>query len=420
MSRSDGGGCLKISIVCNDTRGGVQPYVALAEGLRKIGVNVSAVAPGHLANMFSDRAFEVQHLSGTKEDVREVGKRVAEAGALGSMKIVLSELSSRIETWTAEVLAGCREADAITGGIGGMVIGKSVAEKLNKPFIETHLQPIFAPSSIYPPVLLSALPLRSGSGVLRCVHALSDFALNAPFQIAMIRSRRKILGLGARFATPSVLPVLYGVSPLVVPIADQPRNSRIATGYWFLDCNDWRPPADLESFLADGDVVSVGFGSMTSKDSPGLTDLVCSAVRKVGIRAVVLGGSGALLTNRQTEDVYFLDEAPHDWLFSRVSACVHHGGAGTTAAGFRSGRPCVVVPFGMDQPFWGTRVMALGTGPKPISANQLTVDNLARALHQALTDESMKRSARVIAQGIGSEDGVATASRELLRIVQAY
>ncbi|MBY0551406.1 MAG: glycosyltransferase [Candidatus Obscuribacterales bacterium] len=411
---------MKIAIVCNDTRGGVQPYVALAEGLRERGITVKAVAPGHLASLFSDRSFDVQSLSGSKEDVQEVSNRVAEAGTLGGVKIVLSELSSRIETWTAEVLAACEGTDAITGGIGGMFIGKSVAEKLNKPFIETHLQPIFAPSSSYPPVLLSALPLWLGTGVLRACHALSDFVLSTPFESAMKGARRKVLGLESRSAQPSALPVLYAVSPLVVPLAEETRNLRMSTGYWFLNCNDWQPPAGLESFLAGGDVVSVGFGSMTCKDAPELTSIVGAAVRKLGVRAVVLGGSGALTANLQTDDVYFLDEAPHDWLFSRVSACVHHGGAGTTAAGFRSGRPCLVVPFGMDQPFWGTRVMALGTGPKPIPRKRLTPDNLAQALHLALTDDSMKNAAQRVAQGIGSEDGAAVACRELVRIVHNW
>ena len=45
-----------------------------------------------------------------------------------------------------------------------------------------------------------------------------------------------------------------------------------------------------------------------------------------------------------------------------VSAVVHHGGAGTTAAGLCAGIPTIVSPFLADQPYWGERVYALGVG----------------------------------------------------------
>jgi len=51
--------------------------------------------------------------------------------------------------------------------------------------------------------------------------------------------------------------------------------------------------------------------------------------------------------------------APHDELFKHVSAVVHHGGAGTTAAGLRAGLPTLICPLAVDQPFWGRRVHAI-------------------------------------------------------------
>ena len=48
---------------------------------------------------------------------------------------------------------------------------------------------------------------------------------------------------------------------------------------------------------------------------------------------------------RVPASVLLIGSAPHDKLFPMCSAVVHHGGAGTTAAGLRAGKPTVIVPF---------------------------------------------------------------------------
>ena len=115
-------------------------------------------------------------------------------------------------------------------------------------------------------------------------------------------------------------------------------------------------------------------------------------------------------------NVFVLDAAPHSWLFSRMSAVVHHGGAGTTAEGLRAGVPTVIVPFIVDQLFWGKRVRDLGAGPEPILAKELTVDKLADAIHTATTDALMKKQAEEIGKAIRAEDGLGNA----VKIVRDY
>jgi UDP:flavonoid glycosyltransferase YjiC (YdhE family) len=87
-----------------------------------------------------------------------------------------------------------------------------------------------------------------------------------------------------------------------------------------------------------------------------------------------------------------LGNVPHDWLFQHVACVVHHGGAGTTAAGIATGRPTVVVPFFGDQPFWGAMVARAGAGPAPIPYKQLTAEKLAAALTEALKPETLTRA----------------------------
>jgi UDP:flavonoid glycosyltransferase YjiC (YdhE family) len=90
--------------------------------------------------------------------------------------------------------------------------------------------------------------------------------------------------------------------------------------------------------------------------------------------------------------VHMIGNCPHDWLFQRVSCVVHHGGAGTTAAGINSGKPTIVVPFFGDQPFWGAMISRAGAGPDPIPFEKLTAENLAAAIKKALLPETQEKA----------------------------
>jgi UDP:flavonoid glycosyltransferase YjiC (YdhE family) len=192
--------------------------------------------------------------------------------------------------------------------------------------------------------------------------------------------------------------------------ADWDASSHV-TGYWFLPRQpDWQPPAELLAFLERGPApVYVGFGSMPSQDAERKTRLVLDAVAQSGQRAILATGWGGLAQASAPPGVFVLDSAPHDWLFERCAAVVHHGGAGTTAAGLRAGKPSVICPFFGDQPFWGRRVHALGAGPQPIPQKKLTAAALAGAMRAAATDPGMAGRAAALGEGIRQEDGVARA-----------
>jgi sterol 3beta-glucosyltransferase len=207
------------------------------------------------------------------------------------------------------------------------------------------------------------------------------------------------------------IPVLHGFSRHVVPEPPDWPEGVVATGYWFLDRPaDWTPPAALEEFLAAGDPpVYVGFGSMAGRDPRRVTGLVIEALRRAGLRGVLATGWGGLTPGELPPTLFQLDQAPHDWLFPRVAAVVHHGGAGTTAAGLRAGRPTVICPFFGDQPFWGRRVHELGAGAAPIPQKRLTADGLAAALRYVTRGPEVARAAGALAEKIRGEPGVANA-----------
>ena len=104
-----------------------------------------------------------------------------------------------------------------------------------------------------------------------------------------------------------------------------------------------------------------------------------------------------------------IDSVPHDWLFPQMAAVVHHGGMGTTAAGFRAGVPTIGVPFFGDQYYWTRRAYELGIGTKPIARGRLSAENLAQAIQKATTDSWMRDDAAHIGKRIRAENGVANA-----------
>jgi sterol 3beta-glucosyltransferase len=108
------------------------------------------------------------------------------------------------------------------------------------------------------------------------------------------------------------------------------------------------------------------------------------------------------------DTVFIVDSISHSWLFPRVAAVVHHGGAGTTAAGLRAGVPTIVIPFFGDQPFWGRLVAELGVGTDTIPRRQPTAKRLAEAIHRAVNDRSMRQNATDLGAKIQAEDGIAT------------
>ena len=214
------------------------------------------------------------------------------------------------------------------------------------------------------------------------------------------------------------VPYTYLWSPSLVP---KPRDWGLEidiTGFVFLDlASSFKPPESLVKFLDDGDPpVYIGFGSIVVDNADKFTKLIFEAVKKAGVRALVSKGWGKLGDEDYTpENVYMLENTPHDWLFPRVSAVVHHGGAGSTAIGLKCGKPTLIVPFFGDQPFWGAMVAKSGAGAEPIPYKKLTSDKLAAGIKCLLTPE-VQRNAEKIAKNIADEgDGALNAVKSFHR-----
>jgi UDP:flavonoid glycosyltransferase YjiC (YdhE family) len=419
---------VRITILTTGSRGDVQPYVALALGLKRAGHVVRLPAHETFRELIAGHGFDFYPLEG--ENPQDFIRRPAIQAALSSgdhlrlFAIVLREAGPLFEGIFDDFWHNCQDTDVVisTTAFFGAYDG---AQKLGLPCIHTLLNPMY-PTAAFPNPFLAILSGFGRAGN-RLTHFLLDQVWWQTFRVTLNRWRKRRLGLPPhpffgpyhRMRRVDRLPTLFGFSPAVIPPPpDWPPWNHV-TGYWFLPPPEgWQPPPALLRFLQDGPPpVYIGFGSMSDESPERLAQVAVQALDRCDQRGVLLSGWGGLDTTNLPGTVFALRSIPHAWLFPRMAAVVHHGGAGTTAASLRAGVPTIVVPFVGDQVFWGRRVHDdLGVGPRPILHRQLNAERLAAAITAALTDRDMRARAKRLGATIRAEDGVARAVEIIDRV----
>jgi UDP:flavonoid glycosyltransferase YjiC (YdhE family) len=411
---------MKIAIIALGSRGDVQPYIALGKGLQAAGHGVRLITHENYEKLVNAHGLEFWPVHGNIQEFAESPEMRAlleKGNFLAIMSYAAKAAKVAALNWAKEGLAACQGVDLIVGGFGGMFVGLALAEKLGLPLVQAHYVP-FTPTREFPGALFPQSVARLGGAANRLSHHLTRQMMWQQGRDADAAARQQVLGLpaapffGPYHAEPlQRTPILYGFSPSVIAKpADWGENTHI-TGYWFLNSeSSWNPPPALEEFLQRGPApLYIGFGSMSSRKPEETAQLILQALAQTGQRAILLSGWNGMQAEKLPENVLVVDSIPHDWLFSRMAAVVHHGGAGTTAAGLRAGVPSVIIPFFGDQPFWGQRVAELGVGPQPIPRQKLTVERLAQAIQQAVTDPAIRQRAAALGAKIRAEDGIGRA-----------
>lgn len=411
---------MRIVIIASGSRGDIEPYIALGKGLMKAGHVVRLVTNENYETLVKSHGVEIWPIEGNTQDVAQSAEmqKLLEGGKfLAIMSLMAKEAERGVHHLATVGLAACQGMDLVLVGIGGLFVGLALAEKLGLPLLQAYYIP-FTPTRAFPSFILPRLPSWLGGIPNRLSYDIARQIMWQPFRSADQLMRRKTLGLPAApffgpFHSDCVrnIPTLNGYSPAVIPPPSDWGDNVHVTGYWFLDpTDDWTPPPALMEFLQAGSPpVYVGFGSMSNRKPEETTDLILQALAQTQQRAIIVSGWGGLHKADLPDSVFMLDSIPFSWLFPRVAAVVHHGGAGTTAAGLRAGVPSIVIPFFADQPFWGRRIAELGVGPAPISRKKLTVERLAQAIQTAVTDQTMRQRAAALGAQIRAEDGIAGA-----------
>jgi sterol 3beta-glucosyltransferase len=409
---------MRITIFAAGSRGDIQPCVVLARGLQQAGFDVLLAAPENFADFVQAHGLNFHPLRGDVQQIMagETGREFMQGGntnPIQSIRAMRSMLEPVALQMAEDALEACQGADALISLAVFATLAKTIAEIRQIPLIHVEPTPVFPTRSFTAP----GWPLQKNLGGF-----YNRFSGHAMLRVLWLWYAPFVNAFRARFDLPpyraasfyqilTSAPLLGAYSDQVIPRPpDWPENIQIS-GYLFLDSQSgWGPDHELMSFLDGGDPpVYIGFGSMSGRNPERLAALVLEALAKSGQRGLLLTGWGGMQTLSVPENVYVLDAAPHSWLFPRMAAVVHHGGAGTTAEGLRAGVPALILPFAVDQAFWGKRVQNLGVGPEPIPQKKLTADSLAHAIQLAVTLPDIRLRAARLGEALRAEDGLGNA-----------
>ncbi|KAF8139999.1 glycosyltransferase family 1 protein [Boletus edulis] len=413
------------------SRGDVQPYIALAKGLKADGHRVKIATHGEFQAWIESHGIEFGYVGG---DPAELMRICVENGTF--TVAFWKESLMMFRGWFDDLLKtsweACQGTDVLVESPSAMG-GYHIAEALKIPYFRAFTM-TWTRTRAYPHAF--AVPERKMGGSYNYMtYVMFDQVFWRAMAGQINRWRRNVLRLDNTSLDrmePHKIPFLYNFSPTVVPPPlDWPEWIRV-TGYWFLDDADvgakkWTPPQELLSFIdsahqAGKKIVYIGFGSIVVPDPKTMTRCVVDAIVQSGVYAILSKGWSDRLHTQTTQasqpeepfpkQIYSITSIPHDWLFKRIDAACHHGGSGTTGASLRAGIPTIIKPFFGDQFFWANRVEALGIGT---GVRKLTVDSLSQALTLATTDSKQIERARLVGEKIRSENGVATAIEAIYR-----
>lgn len=409
---------MRIAIHTLGTRGDIQPYLALALGLKAEGHEVLIAAPTQFEAFIGTRGVGFAHLPGEYLQLMETEEAKAalsgSGGFAAGFKLMRHFKPIGRKQLSQEWEAARRFKPELIIYHPKAVGVPHIAERLSCPTVLASPLPGFTPTSEFASPLL---PFRTVGPFNRASHSVMAGSADVIFRKLVGEWRIGELGLARRprqLLRPQA--TLYAYSPEVIPApADWPSNVAV-TGYWFLDEDStWRPDPQLRAFLdAGGPPVYVGFGSMPGIDPQALVRDVSDALAQAGQRGVIATGGGAMdVRTASAGHIHVIEGAPHAQLFPLMSACVHHGGAGTTGAALRAGKPSVICPFFGDQPFWARRIHALGVGTAPLGMKKIDAASLAAAIREVTANSSLRSKAMELGSRIRNEDGVAAAIRFL-------
>ncbi|TYT26627.1 glycosyltransferase family 1 protein [Luteimonas viscosa] len=396
---------MKILLLTYGTEGDTRPLAALGHALQQAGHEAHLLADASTLDSARALGLPCSALAG---DIRAA---LAVEGAMREITRNLSALSLRhTGDWLAQAIEAGRDCDAVVVSGLAAFAGLSAAEALRVPAIGALLIPISGTSEFPSPFL----PLAPPRALNFASHWLFSRLTWQLFRGATNRARRAA-GLPPRRRIWDEHPMLYGISPALVPRPADWRDNAHVCGQWIPPrAPDWRPDADLLAFLDAGEPpVYVGFGSMTGFDNARLLDAVVGAVG--GRRALFHPGWSGIDAAQLPANFHAVGHVPHDWLLPRTALAIHHGGSGTTHSACRAGVPSVIVPFAGDQFFWNARLRQAGVMRHALRGSTITAARLGEAIAFAGSEDA-RRQAASLGERMQGEDGCA----EAVALVERY
>ncbi|MEJ3653671.1 glycosyltransferase [Actinomycetes bacterium KLBMP 9759] len=394
---------MKVLLLTAGSRGDVEPFLALAQRALHEGHDVRLGVTAEFVDTVRAAGIEAAPLAGDySELVAQQG--VSPLAAIRSFRTTIVPMMTALLRSAAQAAADHRP-DVIVHH-PKVLSAPHAATALGIPHVLCEIVPVVTATRAFPAAGVTTVDL----GPCNPLTYRATGAANRMFA-GPLREVGAELGLRPGAAVAPAARSLVPISPsLLSRPADWPAST-VITGAWHEPGTAVEVDAELAEFLAAGNVVYAGFGSMAVGDAVARARAVVGAIRAVGKRALVATGWGGLDVPADLlgPDVLVRRTVPHGPVLPLCRAAVHHGGAGTVHAVVRAGRPAVVVPFLADQPFWGKLLHRRGLAAPPLPARRLTEQRLAGALAALPATSAVER----VAAEMAAEDGCGTALKEL-------
>jgi len=417
---------MKIGIQTWGSDGDILPFLALAIGLRQSGHKVTVVytsvdnknylnvaAPHEIATIRVVDRFE--------EDGAELFRKItATRNPLEQLTLVLENyFVPAIDDMYAAAQKLCRENDLVIGHAIHYPLA-TAAEKANCPRVAVTLCPMTIETSQVSPFdtnlgkWLNSLLWKWGDRLVRQkIYGPAD-ALRQREGLPPFTYLQDDLYVTKKLTLIAASTVLCPRQP------DWGEHIRVCG---FLNppatTDDWELPQDLQRFLESGPPpVYFTFGSCTQFAPEGTTRLFLECAKRAGVRAIIQSNWDGFSLSEEDPDIYRVQSIPHEHVFPHCAMIVHHGGAGTTHASLRAGKPSVVVAHAYDQPFWGRRLMKLGVAGNVLSRRRVTAEALAKMIRSVQRSPQMSSAAQEASELMERESGVDTAVTLINQIFQ--
>lgn len=393
------------------TRGDVEPCAAVGLELARRGHEVRTAVPPNLTSFVEECGLDVPLAYGVDSQQQLDADIFREWYKLRNPVTVLREAREYVVEGWAEMSRALDTladgADLILTGTTYQELAANVAEAHDIPLAALHYFPV-RPNTRLLPVPLPSAVVGPAWAVGEWAHwrvlksAEDDQRRELGLAPAKTRAVRRMLDAGAL--------EIQAYDEIFFPgLAEEWGPDRPLVGGITLE-KDTEVDDDVISWIAAGTPpIYFGFGSMPVKSPADAVAMIEAACADLGERALICSGVWDVDDLPQAAHVKVVRSVNHAAVFPLCRSVVHHGGAGTTAAGVRAGVPTLVLWVGAEQPIWGSRVKHLGVGDSQ-RFSATTRKSLRQALRRVLGPGYAERAREVAAAMTKPATSVGTAA----------